>query len=717
MRAETIYCSVLLILSALLAFQLPGSPVAAPASGVFIVLFLATLATGKENARKLRYIYGFFLGLISAAANKGSFEHVSLAVVISVHFLTWTEGFTATRRYAIKNGEPLPPDGRRGIYSLAFCAAILLSYLYLDSKGNELPLFLRGLLGFVAIVCGFALWDIGYVTRLQRATRFRRHPLPSSIRAMQWLVIAAVLVSLFLIFGRAVPSTAHAIHGAASELKKGTKSIGDTPLAADRDRTPELGDWQLAGDLQSHPHKLPAEGKFRTSQKLLLAMEVPDPSQKDQLLASRVYIRGYALYAFADDEWMTPDHATGKILIDAHDGTKDGRTTVDSAPETRPMIRHSIDLLEPFQRVLPALQGVHAYHLDLLHQKQGSWHVNVDPIDQGYIAESSPSIYTEIGDAQLAAGTAGSDALIVPETALMRDMRRLVDHLRTEPLRQRIDSIVELLDQRCDYSLSIANPGKFPALQNFLYGEKEGTCIHYATAAALLLRLVDVPARVAFGFSGGEYYEDEDVFAFRGQDAHVWVEVLLRNHGWTVIDPTPTEEGAAHPPKVTDAPQDYLDRIYGTDSEVDSNTSGKSAAQWIRQLRSLPWGTITVVMLGIIFFIAFLISWRQKKHESQADKTLLQFPDAHQEQPRYLREFLQMCSKNFGVQKSRSETLNEFIDQLKRAGALKTEFDPLRDYHYNTNYCDISTDKQQEEKLRRTIKDFAANRASQNRRT
>ncbi|MGK0188177.1 MAG: hypothetical protein ACI9R3_003969 [Verrucomicrobiales bacterium] len=713
MRTETFYASILLALGALLAFQLPGSPVAAPALGVFIVLFLGTLATGKETASKLRYIYVFFLGLIGAAANKGSFEHVTLAVVISIHFLTWTEGFIATRRYAIKNGEPLPPDGRRGVYSLAFCAAIALSYLYLDGNEIALPAAARGFLAFIGVACGFALWDIGYVTRLQRATRFRRRRMPSFLRVMQLLVIAALLVSLFLVFGRAIPSTAHAIHDAAYGLKKGAQGMGGSPLQADRDRAPETDGWKLADDQHIQPHTLPAEGDFRPSPQLLLAMEVFDPNQRASLLQSRVYLRGYAFYDFSNDEWMAADATTGKILIDAHDGTKDGRVVVahqDAPVTTAPAIVHDILLLEPFQRVLPALQSVQAYHLPMLHRKPGDWYVNVDPLSGSYTAESSPSLFSDIKNQAIATGDAPLEAFAVPDTPLLQDMRSLVTDLRGQPIEQRINSIVTLLDKRCDYSTSFDNPDQFTALQNFLYGEKQGMCIHYATAAALLFRLVDIPSRVAFGFSDGEYYEDEDVFAFRGRDAHVWVEVLLENHGWTVVDPTPGESGAARTPEISDAPQDYLDKINGNPIADESRNSGRSVAHWLRRLRTLPWGTMTIVMLGIIFLFAFLISWRQRKHEAAADGSVSHYSDSVQQQPRYLREFFKMCSRNFGVQKSTSETLAEFIGQLKKGGAIGDDFDALRDYHYAINYCESDPDKQREEELRQTVKTFAPNR-------
>ena len=708
MRPETILSSILLGLAALLAFQLPGVPVAGPAIGVFVVLFLATRSIGGEVASKLRYLYAFFLFLVPAAANKGSVDQVAIAIIAALHFFTWTEGLTSPRRYAVKNGEPLPPDGRRAIYSLAFCAAVALSYLFLDGNGSQLPLFLRSLLAFAAVTCGFCLWDVGYVTRLQRATRFRRPAVHKGIRMMQVLVIAAVLTLLFLLFGRAIPATAFVIHDAASELRNGTHSLIDDTLKADRDRAPEPGDWRSVNNSWLHPHRLPAEGEFRPDPSFLLAMSVPDPEHRGMLLESRVYIRGYAMKIYAQDEWNLPEDSAAALRMDAQDGTSDDRVVVKDrqSATNRNNILHDLHLLEPFQELLPAIQGVTAYHLEMLAEKPDEWYGSVGSSFPSYTAESTPSLFSDLRGNPLVAGNTDPEYLSVPETPLSGDMQQLIAGVRGLPLANRIDGVVDLLRERCSYSMRIRNPGKFSALENFLYGEKEGMCIHYATAATLLLRLVDVPSRIAFGFSGGEYYDDEDVFAFRGRHAHVWTEVLLDGHGWTVVDPTPERQGASHAPARSQAPEEYLAKIAGRETESDTLRGGDSGSPWMRRLRELPWGTITMSMLGCIFLGALLISWRQRKSENTGGSKVLHFSDPNAEAPKYLTDFYKLCERNFGVRKSRSETLLEFVGQLKRSGALKNQFDALCDYHYGVYYRDFPRDKQRETSFRETARAF-----------
>ncbi len=79
-----------------------------------------------------------------------------------------------------------------------------------------------------------------------------------------------------------------------------------------------------------------------------------------------------------------------------------------------------------------------------------------------------------------------------------------------------------------------------PGLQNlesFIFENKKGFCEHYASVAALFLRLNDVPTRVVTGFHGGLYNPSGGYFQVRGQDAHAWLE-YWNGEVWKRADPT-----------------------------------------------------------------------------------------------------------------------------------------------------------------------------------
>ncbi len=71
----------------------------------------------------------------------------------------------------------------------------------------------------------------------------------------------------------------------------------------------------------------------------------------------------------------------------------------------------------------------------------------------------------------------------------------------------------------------------------FLFDYRAGFCNYYASAEVILLRSVDIPARLAVGFAEGEY-EPPDKFTIRERDAHAWPEVYFPGIGWVEFEPT-----------------------------------------------------------------------------------------------------------------------------------------------------------------------------------
>lgn len=92
-------------------------------------------------------------------------------------------------------------------------------------------------------------------------------------------------------------------------------------------------------------------------------------------------------------------------------------------------------------------------------------------------------------------------------------------------------------------------------LADFLFVRKEGYCEYFASAMAVMLRSIGVPARVATGFAGGFYNEITGLYVVRASDAHAWVEAFLPasanatdgEAAWMTFDPTPKATGGAFP--------------------------------------------------------------------------------------------------------------------------------------------------------------------------
>ena len=72
----------------------------------------------------------------------------------------------------------------------------------------------------------------------------------------------------------------------------------------------------------------------------------------------------------------------------------------------------------------------------------------------------------------------------------------------------------------------------------FWFDRKEGFCEHIASSFVLLMRALDIPARVVTGYQGGELNGVDGFWVVRQSDAHAWAEVWIAGQGWTRVDPT-----------------------------------------------------------------------------------------------------------------------------------------------------------------------------------
>ena len=91
--------------------------------------------------------------------------------------------------------------------------------------------------------------------------------------------------------------------------------------------------------------------------------------------------------------------------------------------------------------------------------------------------------------------------------------------------------------QGLEYTLDPGTTG-LDSVDTTLFDSKRGFCGHFASAYAMLMRSVGVPARVVTGYLGGEWNAAGGYLMVRQSDAHAWTEIWLDGRGWTRIDPT-----------------------------------------------------------------------------------------------------------------------------------------------------------------------------------
>jgi transglutaminase-like putative cysteine protease len=99
------------------------------------------------------------------------------------------------------------------------------------------------------------------------------------------------------------------------------------------------------------------------------------------------------------------------------------------------------------------------------------------------------------------------------------------------------DALALFHDGAFRYTMSPAPLGR-NAVDDFLFGTREGFCEHYASSFTVLMRAAGIPARVVTGYQGGYWNPLGNYLLVRQSDAHAWSEVWLEGRGWTRVDPT-----------------------------------------------------------------------------------------------------------------------------------------------------------------------------------
>jgi len=130
---------------------------------------------------------------------------------------------------------------------------------------------------------------------------------------------------------------------------------------------------------------------------------------------------------------------------------------------------------------------------------------------------------------------------------------------------EKIRLLRDFLFKTCRYSFRFASVKGDP-VEEFVFRRKQGSCACFASALTLMLRSVDVPARLAIGYKGGIPYLDfKNVFVVRECDAHSWVEVYFDGLGWLPVEATPSTTAQAfvdNTVDLADSKPGMYDRLY-----------------------------------------------------------------------------------------------------------------------------------------------------------
>jgi transglutaminase-like putative cysteine protease len=106
-------------------------------------------------------------------------------------------------------------------------------------------------------------------------------------------------------------------------------------------------------------------------------------------------------------------------------------------------------------------------------------------------------------------------------------------------------AVEHYLQTNYGYTLQLPRVPQRDPVADFLFQRKAGHCEYFASSMALMLRTLEIPARVVNGFRGGEFNSLTGSYIVRSRDAHSWVEAYFPHYGWIAFDPTPAAGAAA----------------------------------------------------------------------------------------------------------------------------------------------------------------------------
>lgn len=135
------------------------------------------------------------------------------------------------------------------------------------------------------------------------------------------------------------------------------------------------------------------------------------------------------------------------------------------------------------------------------------------------------------------------DYLELPPGFNPRTLQLALD-MRRDPAYARADApaLVQAVMDRLrtgGYSYTLV-PGVYGThtADEFWFDRKQGFCEHIASSFVLLMRALDIPARIVTGYQGGETNTIDGFWTVRQSDAHAWAEVWIAGQGWVRVDPT-----------------------------------------------------------------------------------------------------------------------------------------------------------------------------------
>ena len=110
----------------------------------------------------------------------------------------------------------------------------------------------------------------------------------------------------------------------------------------------------------------------------------------------------------------------------------------------------------------------------------------------------------------------------------------------TNDSEKRAKAIIKLFqEQNLTYSLKIGSLDLNNSTDSFLFKQKYGYCVHFASSFVTMARMVGIPSRVVTGYKSDRSNSINNYLPVREKDAHAWAELYIKG-AWRRYEATST---------------------------------------------------------------------------------------------------------------------------------------------------------------------------------
>jgi transglutaminase-like putative cysteine protease len=244
------------------------------------------------------------------------------------------------------------------------------------------------------------------------------------------------------------------------------------------------------------------------------------------------YWRLSALPRFNGTEWGLPERALSRV---------DGELSPERAGSLE--LRQTITITDLGEQFVPSAADPKAASPQdgLRFNSDSSTLLKIDgplaPGDTFEIVSASPRF--DVADLQAATSTdAGDDIYLeLPDDfpSIVGETARSVTAGTATPYETAL-TLQNWFRSEFDYSLEVQAGHSTTAIEGFLR-DRIGYCEQFAGTYAAMMRTLGIPARVAVGFTSGNFNGER--YSVLGKNAHAWPEVWFDGLGWVPFEPTP----------------------------------------------------------------------------------------------------------------------------------------------------------------------------------